>query len=380
MKKRIIRAFLVVLEITLLAFLLSVVASAATGTMGPSIKIEDLQLPEVEGGPKLGDYVKLNSDGKIDLTAMTPKELAEGIKKFNKDNYDYYIDNNIPIDGVQKPEITPDGIRPPKGDSPSSGVEDSGTIGQSPGFAMWLTGVRRILYFGGSQYVTNGGVYTNYAVDGFDTIVRNMYNVMRGLGYCIMFVCWIFGMCKSGISLDFNPGAKGGIIRSGLTLMLGLFLMEVSMEIMESLSVMCWAYCAELYENADMSNALNALLSDVGSSSLLNSLWTFLKDQATNIMSWIIEAVLVLNVAYMGVLQCFSPIFVGFAAGGEGTRRFATGFFKEYVRVCLVPSFIVVYCSLCFHLFLRSSVNWFLCIVLGISVFSISKKLDKIIT
>lgn len=152
------------------------------------------------------------------------------------------------------------------------------------------------------------------------------------------------------------------------------------MEIMESLSVMCWAYCAELYENADLSNPFNALLSRVGNIGVLDSIWIFLKDQAINIMSWIIEAVLVLNVAYMGVLQCFSPIFVGFAAGGEGTRRFATGFFKEYVRVCLVPSFIVVYCSLCFHLFLAPSVSWFLCIALGISVFSISKKLDKIIT
>ena len=92
-----------------------------------------------------------------------------------------------------------------------------------------------------------------------------------------------------------------------------------------------------------------------------------------------IEAVLLLNVAYMGLLQCFSPVFVGFAAGGEGTRRFATSFFKEYLRVCLVPPVVVVYSALCFNLFLGSSVSWFLCIILGLSVFGIKNKLDKLI-
>lgn len=255
-----------------------------------------------------------------------------------------------------------------------------GTIGQSSGFSAWLTGLRRVLYFGGSQYVNDGGIFNNHFVSGFDEIVEDMRNVIQGLGCCIMFVCWIFGMCKSGISLNFDPGAKDGIIWSGLSLLIGLFLMGVSMEIMESLSVMCWAFCAELYEYSDMGNALNSVTSSINSSGMLSGIWEFLKEGAIDIMSWIIEAVLVLNVAYMGLLQCFSPIFIGFAAGGEGTRRIATGFFKEYLRVCIVPSIVVVYSSLCFHLFAGSSVGWFLCIVLGISIFGIKNKLDKIIT
>ena len=92
-----------------------------------------------------------------------------------------------------------------------------------------------------------------------------------------------------------------------------------------------------------------------------------------------VEAVLLLNIAYMGLHQGFSPVFVGFAAGGDGTRRFATSFFKEYLKVCLVPPVLSVYVGLCFELFTVSSVGVFLSLVLGISIFSISKKLDKII-
>lgn len=249
------------------------------------------------------------------------------------------------------------------------------TIGQNPFWSSLLTGLRRVLYFGGSQYVKD----KNNVTIGFNDIVGDMYDVTRGLGYCIMIVCWIIGMCKSGISLDFNPGAKNGIIRSGLSLLLCLFLMESSMQIMEILSTMCWAYCAELYEHGDMANSLNALLSSVENADIIDEVWIFLKERAVDVMGWIIEAVLLLNVAYMGLLQCFSPVFVGFAAGGEGTRRFATSFFKEYLRVCLVPPVVVVYSALCFNLFLGSSVSWFLCIILGLSVFGIKNKLDKLI-
>ena len=219
----------------------------------------------------------------------------------------------------------------------------------------------------------------------FNSVITKMRDLFLPLGYCIMFVCWIIGMCKCGVSLNFDPGAKDGIIWSGLSLLLGLFLMEVSMEIMESLSALCWEYCSRISVKTDLRNNVDVVIglvegesTDVGF--LLQGLWDSIKEIAVQIVSWINEAVLLLNITYMGLLQCFSPVFVGFAAGGEGTRRFATSFFKEYLRVCFVPPVLAVYVALCFELFTVSGVGVFLCLVLGISIFSIGKKIDKIIT
>ena len=246
-----------------------------------------------------------------------------------------------------------------------------------------------------SKLVGKGG--SNYVNSAFNKSITEVRDLFLPLGYCVMFVCWIIGMCKSGISLNFDLGAKDGILRSGLTLMLCLFLMEVSMEIMESLSALCWEYCDQLVSRTKITSLISTVLpapeeADSFFEQFIDSLGYIddiidlikgaeggIKELGVMFLFFIVEAVLVLNVAYMGLLQCFSPIFVGFAAGGEGTRRFATGFFKEYLKVCLVPPVIMVYLALCFNLFLSSSVGWFLCIVLGISVFGIGKKLDKII-
>jgi hypothetical protein len=333
----------------LLVLALSVAALAATGTMGGSVAIEDLKLPEVEGGPKLGDYVTLKADGTIDMGAMTPQQIAEGIKKFNVDNYNYYIDNNIPIDGVEKPDI-----EPPLDPTPGSKLED--IIIQTKGDLAYN------LSHGGKSFVNTK----------FEILLADVYELFLPLGYCIMFVCWIIGMCKCGATLNFDLGAKDGIIWSGLSLLLGLFLMEASMEIMESLSAMCWEYCKSL-DKMTYLTATSGQIMDNASDSWIGKI-------GNNLMSWVIEAVLILNVAYMGLLQCFSPIFIGFAAGGDGTRRFATSFFKEYIKVCLIPLVVAVYVGLCFQLFESVNVGWFLCVVHGISVFSIGKKLDKIIT
>ena len=235
----------------------------------------------------------------------------------------------------------------------------------------------------GNIFQTGGSNYVNSA---FNKAITKIHEVFLPLGYCIMFVCWIIGMCKSGMSLSFDPSAKDGILRSGLTLMLGLFLMEVSMEIMESLSALCWEYCKSVYAHTGITENLPKIVDYVSNDDVGDALWIFddiyqwLKTAGLGIIALIVEAVLLLNVAYMGLLQCFSPIFVGFAAGGEGTRRFATSFFKEYLKVCLVPPVLTVYVGLCFELFTASNIGVFLCIVLGISVFGIGKKLDKIIT
>ncbi len=224
-----------------------------------------------------------------------------------------------------------------------------------------------VLSTGGSHYVNST----------FNKAITKMHEVFLPLGYCIMFVCWIIGMCKCGVSLNFDPGAKDGIIWSGLSLLLGLFLMEVSMEIMESLSALCWEYCKSVYAHTGITTNLPKL---IGSVSKDSGILGFLAEIGVDIIALIVEAVLLLNIAYMGLLQCFSPVFVGFAAGGDGTRRFATSFFKEYLRVCLVPPVLAVYVGLCFELFNASSVGVFLCLVLGISIFGIKNKIDKIIT
>lgn len=235
----------------------------------------------------------------------------------------------------------------------------------------------------GNIFQTGGSNYVNSA---FNKAITEIHEVFLPLGYCIMFVCWIIGMCKCGVSLNFDLGAKDGILRSGLALMLGLFLMEVSMEIMESLSALCWEYCKSVYAHTGITENLPKIVDYVSNDDVGDALWIFddiyqwLKTAGLGIIALIVEAVLLLNVAYMGLLQCFSPIFVGFAAGGEGTRRFATSFFKEYLKVCLVPPVLAVYVGLCFELFTASNIGVFLCIVLGISVFGIGKKLDKIIT
>lgn len=303
------------------------------------------------------------------LAVITVLSVAFVFPSFAENNEG--AEASIPAsDGITTEETLASGSLPEVLAGPAGGAAGGGFGG---GGGTTLSG--NIFQTGGSNYVSSA----------FNKAIAEIHNFFLPLGYCIMFVCWIIGMCKCGVSLNFDPGAKDGILRSGLSLLLCLFLMEVSTEIMASLSSLCWEYCKGVYAHTGITENLPKIVDYVSNDDIGDVLWIFddiyqwLKEAGLGIIALIVEAVLLLNIAYMGLLQCFSPVFVGFAAGGDGTRRFATSFFKEYLKVCLVPPVLSVYVGLCFELFTVSSVGVFLSLVLGISIFSISKKLDKII-
>ena len=72
---------------SLLLFAIMIVSFVAIG-VSAAVDKESIQLPEVEGGPVLSDYVDLTEDGLID---MTSPGWEEGLKKFNVDNYKEYL-------------------------------------------------------------------------------------------------------------------------------------------------------------------------------------------------------------------------------------------------------------------------------------------------
>jgi hypothetical protein len=410
---------------SLLLFAIMIVSFVAIG-ISAAVDKGSIQLPEVEGGPVLSDYVDLTEDGLID---MTSPGWEEGLKKFNVDNYNYYVENGLDT-GIEQPDtnlpVTEEFVKEHLGSltddltdfiSSSAVTISQGIVNKTEEVKTYVgekidgvftsladkteeiktyVGERLSSVFDGlggkiGQFVLDiffpgqkdlvdlikdGGV--SHVSSDFNKAISSIYDLFMPLGCFIMVISWLFGVAKSAVTLNLDIQGKEGIIRSGINLIVGVMLFEISMEAMEAMSGLCWEYCSSISTEVtqtilpkDLSSFFAPELSGIGT--------PLTRELGYALISWITEAVLLLNLAYMGLLQCISPVFIGFAAGGEGSRRFVAGFFKEYFKICLIPPVIAIYVTLCFVLFKSSGLGLFLGIVLGASIFSIGKKLDRIV-
>lgn len=216
-----------------------------------------------------------------------------------------------------------------------------------------------------------GGGYDNFVSKDLNKAIASIYNCTYPFGVAVMIVCWVFGCAKHGLTSALDMSDKYSILRSLVSLIVGLAVLSLAPQIMTVGTSASYSLCRTIWVQGD-SNGM-AIISEAG-----NALG-FL------IFEFVVCFVLMLNILYMAFLQAVSPIFVGFF-GGESTKKLGFNFCKEYAKCLLVPPFTMAYTTLALHM-MKNSANaiingWSLIagLVIGISAIGFAgKKLDRLI-
>lgn len=155
--------------------------------------------------------------------------------------------------------------------------------------------------------------------------VNKMYNVVYPLGVVIMLVCWAYGIFKDGMSSMFDLTDKNSIVRSCLSLIVGLTLLSLTGKILSVLISLSMQYTELITIKVPQS----PVSFDANSISYL-------------LFTGIINIIFQLNVIQIAVLQGISPFFFGFAAS-ESTRKLTFNFLKSYGKCLLAPIVTIAY-------------------------------------
>lgn len=167
------------------------------------------------------------------------------------------------------------------------------------------------------------------SVDGNTQLNRNIsgvYNYLYPFGVVIMLICWSIRLAGSGMTVAFDIKAKDSLIHSILYIMIGFAVLGIAPWFL----TMLFGLSAQITNGILSHTTQNAIGTIIGSQAALNTLSYVLS-------VYILKLIYMLNVIYLAVLQAFSPIFAGFAAGGVATRKIAVNFLKEYIKCCLIP-------------------------------------------
>lgn len=189
-------------------------------------------------------------------------------------------------------------------------------------------------------------------------VVNDIYKVVYPFGIFIMLIAWIFNIGVSGFTMTLDPTNKYSILRALMQLFVGLILLTATPELL----MLIFSFGNQLK---------NLVVGTV---------------QATSnhgFIQAIFQLKIYLNLAYIAVLQCVSPLFIGTVSGNEATRRFAVNFLKEYGLRCMELVLVTLYILIIDRL--ENIFNWseplmdmIITIVLSISVFTIDKKFEKL--
>ncbi len=207
---------------------------------------------------------------------------------------------------------------------------------------------------GGYQYVS----------DVLNENISRAYTYFYPFGFAVLLLSWVFGMAKSGITVmrDFN--STNSIVLAALKFIVALVVMSMSpwvLNVMTSLSMqMCRDICQRLHFEM-----LGVWESGDGR-------------MGYGIFIFFVQFTLMLNVAYMALLQCLCPLFVGFVAN-DGTRRITMSYVREYAKCCLVPPVTALYAIIASN-FVSNTTLLLGGLVLGISAIGMAgKKLDALL-
>lgn len=214
--------------------------------------------------------------------------------------------------------------------------------------------------------------------------ISQIYKIIYPLGFLVMLICWGFGMAKSTISASLDIKDRSSILNSVISLIIGLAAMSLSPQILTVLTGISKEMC-ETIGNIDLgflpisdtTNIFDLILD--GSEKVVSSVIVFL----------FIDLIFIINILWLALLQCLSPIFIGLMAN-TNTRKFSFNFIKEYFKALLIPIVTICYWYLVSafqggyqHLDVeRSGLTAGLIgsIILALSTVSIAgKKLDKLI-
>lgn len=234
--------------------------------------------------------------------------------------------------------------------------------------------------------LTNGGFNFIKEDSRLNLIISAIYKTLYPIGFMVMLLCWAFGIAKTTISSSLDIKDKSSIINAVISLIIGLAAMSLAPQILTLLTGVSQWLCINIdattyitWENWDTVTDIDILEIILGT----------VQNSVSNILALLlIEYVFLLNILWIALLQCLSPIFIGFMAN-PSTRKMSFNFIKEYFKALLVPAVTLVYFKLVsailwdFEQFGVSN-HWITglisAIVLGIATVSIAgKKLDKLI-
>ena len=233
-------------------------------------------------------------------------------------------------------------------------------------------GINLTLREGGFNYVSESSP--------INTAISAIYKVIYPIGFIIMLLCWAFGIAKSTISASLDIKDKNSIIHSVIGLIIGVAAMSLAPQILTTLTGISRWLCNSIFDQSVFATITEKL----GSVTALNiqGIITSTSNTAlfTIIVLLVVDLIFMINILWIALLQCLSPIFVGLMAN-EGTRKIGFNFIKEYFKALLVPSVTLIYFFLASTLAGVSHAGGIIvALVLAISTLGIAgKKLDKII-
>ena len=213
-----------------------------------------------------------------------------------------------------------------------------------------------------------------------NAVISAVYKVIYPIGFIIMILCWAFGIAKSTISASLDIKDKNSIIHSVLGLIIGVAAMSLTPQILTTLTGISRWLCNSIFDQSVFETTLEYIknASTLNVQSIINS--TSNKVLFTTIVLLVVDLIFMINILWIALLQCLSPIFVGLMAN-EGTRKIGFNFIKEYFKALLVPSVTLIYFFLASTLAGVSHAGGIIvALVLAISTLGIAgKKLDKLI-
>lgn len=215
-------------------------------------------------------------------------------------------------------------------------------------------------------------------------LISEIYEVLYPIGFITMLLCWGFGVAKSTISSSLDIKDRNSIIHGVLSLIIGLAAMSLAPQILTTLTGVSQWLCSLVDATAWLTWDNWEIVSDITLSDLLYN--TGDTTTALVFVTSIVEYVFMLNILWIALLQCLSPIFIGLTAN-QSTRKISFNFIREYLKAILLPAITLIYYKLAAaflwdldrakHSALIGIVG---AIVLGIATVSVAgKKLDKLI-
>lgn len=227
--------------------------------------------------------------------------------------------------------------------------------------------------------IRNGGF--NYITQDsqINQIIDVVYKVIYPIGFIIMLLCWGFGISKSTISVALDFKDKHSIINSIISLIIGLAAMSLAPKVLTVLTSISQWLCNSLFDQAIIKSLADSLKPE---GLTVQSIITSISNESlfASIVLLVVDLIFMINILWIALLQCLSPIFIGLMAS-EGTRKIGYNFIKEYLKALLVPSVTLIYFFLAVSLTKVTHAGGIIvALVLAISTLGIAgKKLDKLI-
>lgn len=226
----------------------------------------------------------------------------------------------------------------------------------------------------------NGGF--NHVSENTDLnlIISTVYKIIYPIGFIVMLLCWGFGIAKSTVSASLDIKDRNSIIHSVISLIIGVAAMSLAPQILTLLTGISQWLCNSIYKQGVFSSIIRDIqhIEIVSIQSAIND--TSHVALFNIIVILVVDLIFMINLLWLALLQCLSPIFMGLMAN-TNTRKFGFNFIKEYFKALLVPAVTLIYFFLASTLAGGSHVTGLIVsLVLAISTLGIAgKKLDKLI-